>query len=351
MLLAATLSNLDPSASAWARHTWLSDPSGMSLVQRHLMDVLPVVAPGLDASNMNVGGNHIEGEMRVFAWTQWSVGAADLAGRGLWVLVSLLGTALLAPFLDLAARHTSATKASANAGRRLRWLDAVLRPIERGGIGVLVSSELRLVLRGRRLWWWAALMVGAVVQLAAPVEAMAGAVIVAWMVSLDVFSRSLLRERDTHTAALVMTAPRAATRLLGARTVVALLLAIGPVLPALLRMAANTPAMALSLLATGAVVALSGLALAALCRSPRPFELAMVFAAYVGVQGAGPLAFHAASPAMTATMAGAIPLFVAVLMAAWPSVNGRGLGSAAGRGLFGIGRSAGPAGQGPVVAP
>ena len=329
LMFAGTLQTLDPSASEWARHTWLSDPSGMSLVQRQLMKVLPVIAPGLDASNMSIGMNQLDGPMRLFTWTHWSVGPADLAGRALWLLLAMLATVSLAPFVDFAARYTSAAKASANAGRRLRWLDFVLRPIGRGAAGVLVASELRLVLRGRPLWWWAVLVVCAVVQVAAPVEAMAGAVIVAWMVSLDVFGRSVLRERDTRTAGLVMTAPHAARRLLGARVLVAMLLAVGPALPALLRLAGPAPAMALNLLATAAVVALSGLALAALCRSPRPYELAMVFAAYLGVQGAGPLAFHATSPAMSATIAGVAAGCAAVLALAWPSVNGRGAGGLA----------------------
>jgi hypothetical protein len=329
LLFTGSLHSLDPAASEWARQTWLSDPSGLSLVQRHLMQVLPVIAPGLDASNISIGMNTLDGPMRVFAWTQWSVGAADLGGRGLWVAVSLLATALLAPFLDLAARYTSATKASANAGRRLRWLDVVLRPIGRGAAGVLVASELRLVLRGRPLWWWAVILVCGVVQLAAPVEGMASAVIVAWMVSLDVFGRSLLRERDTRTADLVMTAPKAAGRLLRARIVVALVLAVAPAMPALLRLAAQTPAMALSLLATAAVVALSGLALAALCRSPRPYELAMVFAAYVGVQGGGPLAFQARSAAMLPTIAAVAGACAVVLVLAWPSLNRRRAGGLA----------------------
>ena len=202
-------------------------------------------------------------------------------------------------------------------------------PIERGAAGLLLASELRLVLRGRPLWWWAVLAVSAVVQVVAPAEAMAGAVVVAWMVSLDVFGRSLLRERDTRTADLVMTAPRAATRLLAARTAVALLLAIGPVLPAMLRMAMQTPPAALPLLATAALVALSGLALSAACRSPRPYELAMAFCAYLGVMGMGPLAFQSAAPVLSAAVAGLVPVCAAVLVLAWPWVNRRGLGLSA----------------------
>lgn len=332
LLFAAALNTLDPSASEWARSTWLSDPSGMSLVERQLMQRLPGIAPGLDPASVSVGMNQIDGPIRVFAWTQWSVGAADLAGRGLWLLMSVLATALLAPFLDRAARHTSVAKASANAGRRLRWLDFALRPIERGSAGVLVASELRLVLRGRALWWWAVLAISAVVQLVAPVQAIAPAVIMAWMMSLDVFGRSLLRERDTRTADLVMTAPHAARRLLGARIVVALALAVGPALPALVRLAASSPAVALGLLVTAAVVALSGLALAALCRSPRPYELAMVFTAYLGVQGAGPLAFQAMPPAQLPVVAAVAVACAVVLAVAGPALNRRSGAALAGRG-------------------
>ena len=93
------------------------------------------------------------------------------------------------------------------------------------------------------------------------------------------------------------------------------------VLPALVRWTLQSPAVALSLLATALAVALAGLALAALCRSPRPYELAMVFLAYVGVQGAGPLAFHLASPVMTAATAAVALGCAAVLLLAWPGVN------------------------------
>lgn len=320
-LFATMATTLDPEGSAWARQTALSDPSGITLVQRDMMRTLPTLAPGVDLHQMNIGMNQLKGPVTLFDWTHWSVGWGDLGGRALWLLVAMLATVALAPLVDWAAARTSSVTPAARPGRKLRWLDALLRPLERFNAGRLLASELRLMLRQRRLWWWGALLTCWGLQAGAPDPVQAGAVIAAWMISLDLFARSLLRERETGTAALVMTAVRASGRLLAARTFAAVGIATVSVLPALVRWTLQSPAVALSLLATALAVALAGLALAALCRSPRPYELAMVFLAYVGVQGAGPLAFHLASPVMTAATAAVALGCAAVLLLAWPAVN------------------------------
>ena len=327
-LFASLTSRFDPEASAWARQTALSDPSGITLVQRDMMRALPTIAPGVDPAQMNIGMNQLDRPVTLFTWTHWSLGWDDVGGRVVWVLAALLATASLAPFVDWAAARTSSARPAARPGRRLRWLDALLRPLESFNGGRLMASELRLMLRQRRLWWWAALLVCWGVQAAAPTLAQTGAVIVAWMISLDLFARSLLRERDTGTAALVMTATRASARLLTARLSATVLIALVSVLPALVRWTLQSPPVALNLLLAALGVALLGLALAALCRSPRPYELTMVLLAYLGVQGAGPLAFHAASPGMAWGIAMAPLACVAVLLLAWPGVNAREGGAA-----------------------
>ncbi|MBW8366970.1 MAG: hypothetical protein K0M70_03825 [Arenimonas sp.] len=323
-LFAAMVTTLDPEASAWARQTALSDPSGITLVQRDMMQRLPTLAPGVDVDQMTIGMNQLDRPVTLFNWMHWSVGWGDLGGRALWVLVAMLATVALAPIVDWAAARTSSAKPAARPGRRLRWLEALLRPLESFNAGRLLASELRLMLRQRRLWWWGALLVCWGLQLGAPVLVQTGAVIVAWMISLDLFARSLLRERETGTAALVMTAPRASARLLTARTAAAVLVAVLSALPALVRWSLQSPPVALSLLVTALGVALAGLALAAVCRSPRPYELAMVFLAYLGVQGAGPLAFQLTTPTATAVTALVTLALAAVLMLSWPGVNKTG---------------------------
>jgi hypothetical protein len=310
--------NMDPETSEWARTTWFSDPSGVTMVQQQFIATLPTLAPGIDPYSVSIGVNVTEGSRETtFRWADWSFGAASLGGRLLWVLLAMTATAVLAPLLDAAARHTSAT-APTRPGLRLRWLDWLLKPIVGSATGLVVASELKLVLRARRLWWWAALLAGAIVQLFAAPKGMAVAVIVAWVLCLDLFSRSLLRERDTDTAELVMTGPGAARRLRFARLATALALAIVPVLPALLRLGMATPADAGVLLLVAANVALAGLGLAALCRSPRPYELAMVFCAYIGVQDGGPLAFASIDASMLWMHALAAPLCLAAVVLAWP---------------------------------
>lgn len=315
-MFAAFASNIDPSASEWARNTWFSDPSGVTLAQRAFLETLPQLRPGIDAGSLSIGVNITQGSTETYAWTRWTPGLADLGGRLLWVVLSILGTAALAPLLDAAARRTTAT-APTRPGWRLRWLDLLLRPVAASATGLVLASEIKLVLRQRRALWWLTVLVAAVVQVAAPEKAAMVAVIVAWVASTDVFGRSLLRESETNTAELVMTGPGAARRLRIARLATALVIAIVPVLPAIGRLAMSAPADAGVLLLVAANVALCGLGLAALCRNARPFELLMVFCAYIGVQGGGPLAIPAA-PSMVLAHLLAAALFLTALALLWP---------------------------------
>jgi hypothetical protein len=309
--------NMDPQTSEWARTTWFSDPSGVTMVQQQFIAVLPTLAPGIDPHSVSIGVNVTEGARETFEWTGWSFGAGSLGGRLFWVLLAMAATAALAPFLDAAARRTSAT-APTRPGLRLRWLDWTLRPIVGSATGLVVASELKLVLRARRLWWWAAMVAGAAVQVFAAPKGMTVAVVVAWVLCIDVFSRGLLRERDHGTAELVMTGPGAARRLRVARLATVLVVAIVPVLPALVRLYTTSPADAGVLLLVAANVALAGLGLAALCRSPRPYELALVFCAYIGIQDGGPLAFGSLDTSLLWAHAVMAPLCVAALVFAWP---------------------------------
>ena len=309
--------NMDPATSEWARTTWFSDPSGVTMVQQDFLAALPALAPGIDPLSVSIGVNVTEGARRSFEWTGWTFEMADLGGRLLWLLLAMAATAALAPLLDRAARRTSAST-SAPVGLRMRWLDAVLRPLSASATGLVVASELTLVLRGRRLWWWGAMLVCAIVQATAPAEGMAIAGIVAWMFGLDIHSRSLLRERDTHTAELVMTASGAANKLRLARAATAIAIAVGAVAPSLVRLGLSSPGDAGVLLLVAVNVALSGLALAALCRSPRPYELAMVFLAYIGIQKGGPLAVMALTPSLVAFHALLLPACVLAIVLLWP---------------------------------
>ena len=319
-LFVAMGATIDPHKSAWAHATWISDPSGIVMVMRDLATQVALSAPWVKVDDINIGFSDHVVTLHLFQWQQWPMHARDLAGRGLWVLLSVLGVIALAPALDWAAGHTRSAAAGSgvNPGRRLAWLNRILRPLESTRIGMLLAAELKLVLRQRRAWWWLALLIAWGAQLSGDREAIGIGVIGAWLVSVDVFARAVLRERESGTGPLLFVAAGAVRRLLFARIGVALVLALLAVAPALLHLFASNAVAASALLLAAANVAFAGLALGIVCRNPRPCELLMVALAYAGVQGQGPLAVLTDPRGALHLHALVLPVLIAVVVVLWP---------------------------------
>lgn len=311
---------LDPHKVTSARNTWLSDPSGIVMVMRDVATQLAQSAPWVKVSDINIGMSDHVATLHLFQWRAWPMHARDLAGRGLWVLLSVLGLVALAPTLDRAAARmrSAAAVQAANPGRRLAWLDRVLRPLGSTRFGLLLAAELKLVLRQRRAWWWLALAIAWGAQMSGQREAIGMGVIGAWLVSVDVFARAVLRERETGTGPLLFVAAGAARNLLLSRIGTALVLALLAVAPALLHLSAGDPVAACALLLAACNVAFAGLALGIACRNPRPFELLLVVLAYAGVQAQGPLSVVVNARGLLALHALALPLLVVIVVASWP---------------------------------
>ncbi|QNN46558.1 hypothetical protein H9L17_15585 [Thermomonas brevis] len=262
------------------------DPHGLLLAEHDLSRDWPAIDAGKELG-LSIGTQSLEGKRPVLLeWPRWTPDAGGLRARGFWFGLALVLLAMAVPLLDRCAAHVGSPGKARGDGARLRWLEALLTPLQRGPFGVLVAAELRLVLRPRRAWWWLLLLVALGVQAFAPAKAMAVAMIGAWVLALDVFARLILRERETRTAALVFTAPGMRLRLLAVRAAVGIGLAWALVLPALLRLALSQPSAALATLVAGLSIALWGLATGALFRNGRLFELLLLAAAYVGAQGA-----------------------------------------------------------------
>lgn len=302
---------------------WPGDPHGLLVAEYDLSRAWPAVDAGKELG-LSIGKQALEGKAAVLLdWTQWEITAATLRARGAWLGLGLLLLGLAVPFLDRFAAHVDSPGKARGDGARLRWLDALLSPLQRGSFGALVAAELRMVLRPRRAWWWLALLGTLGVQAFAPEKAMAAAVIVAWVLAMDVFARLVLREHDTHTAALVFTAPGMRLRMLLVRAIVAIGLAWALTLPALLRLAIVHPQAALATLVTGLSLAVWGMATGVLVRNGRMFELLLLAAAYIGVQG-GLLLNVAVAPMTTLQwhLMG-LPLALALLAAGWPRMESR----------------------------
>ena len=309
----------DPDEATRETGIWMSEPGGLSLAMRDIRLGLAAVDPALAEEGFSIGASLVAGEVRTFAWDAWVPRPIDLLGRAIWVLVALGGLLAMTPLVDWAAARSGVARVDGggSGGLRLRWLEPLLAPFDRFRAGRLIAAECRLVLRQRRLTWWLALGVLWIVQAVAPEKGRIIATIGAWLACIDIFARAALRERDTGTAALVFTASGAAWRLLRARVAVSVVLALAVVAPSLVRTLAGDPYTAFALVVVAASVALAGLALGAACRNPRPYELALVFLAYIGVQGDA-LLDPFTSPATTlARHLWVLPASVLLLVAAW----------------------------------
>ena len=310
----------DPNEAGRETGIWMSEPGGLSMAMRDIRFQLAQVDPAQAKAGFSIGVNVIgDGLVRTFAWDAWVPRPIDLLGRAIWVVAAIAGLLALTPLVDWAAARTGVARADGGGapGLQLRWMEPFLRPLDRFAGGRLFAAEWRLMLRQRRLTWWLAMLVLWIVQAVAPEKGQTVATIGAWLICIDLFARAALRERDTGTAPLVFTAAGAAWRLLAVRAAVSLALAVAVVAPSLVRAFASEPSAAAALLATAGTVALAGLALAAACRNPRPYELALVFLAYIGIQGDATLDAFADPAANLARHAWLLPASAALLLAAW----------------------------------
>jgi hypothetical protein len=268
---------------------WSSDLPAMQVMQ---WSIEHQIARGLPEKTrlegFCVGCGGVTEPTARFAWDHWEVSPGTLWGRVLWLAVALASVLLAVPLLDWAAARVAvpATTDGQRAPRSLRWLRAVLRPLQATPTGVLVAAELFVVLRVRPLWWWAAWPALWGVQAFGPRHAVALAMLASWTLLLDVFSRTGLRDHEHRTLELVATAPGALRRLLAARATMLVGLAWAATAPGLLHESLAHPAMAATASVLGASIALWGLATATLARNSRPFELVFLVVAYATTQGA-----------------------------------------------------------------
>ncbi len=252
---------------------WIGDPFGVAVFDRAARQELAVdVQPGLClACGMKTK------RPQLFAWRHWQPSARDAAGRAFWLTLAVGVVALSSRFLDRAAAHAAPAKGE-GGGRNLRWLSSLLRPLHRSGGGTLLAFELQLALRQRQLWWWLALLATWGFQLLGTSHVGMLAALAAWLLSLDVYSRLALREQLTQTGPVVFSAAGARRRVLMARWLTLVVLGLVAGLPALLRFGLPIAAVALS-------IATWALALGALTRNPRTFELLMAAGAYLAIDG------------------------------------------------------------------
>ena len=315
-LLGVAGSQLENSNNRFVREGWVSDPDGMVMASREFHRVRVEQTGKPQGFGFSFGSPARVGRPLQFEWKSWTPPVPDIFGRALWVLLSMIGVLASSRLLDWsAARGSIAARQRTQTGLRLRWLDRLLDPLARGAFGRLAVAELKLSLRQRRLWWWLVLLVAFGLQAFASADVFRIGMLLAWLLPLDLLARSVLREQEHGTGALVFTAPDIVGRLLSTRFVVNFCLLLALSSPGTIRLFAQDPISGIAALVIAASIASWGLCLRALFGNARPFELVLVAAAYLSTQGMTIFEFGPGAP--TTLLWHGIGLLPAWLALAW----------------------------------
>ncbi|HUM07222.1 MAG TPA: hypothetical protein VLT90_17265 [Terriglobales bacterium] len=247
-------------------------------------------------------GNHEPAPPKRFVWQGIAWNQPILLGRVVWISFSLLLVLIAAVFfhrfdparewrLRKATAAPSAAEESATTvehGSRAEPATIHLTPMAqarpRYSLAALVMAELRIMLKGKRWWWYAVAGGLSIACLASPLEnARGGVLVAAWIWPILVWSSMGARERRNETESLIFSSARALPRQLPAvwiaGVVVALLTGGGVGIRLLLR---GDFAGAEAFLAGAFFVPSLALALGVWSGSSKPFEAIYTAWWYVG---------------------------------------------------------------------
>ncbi len=313
--------------AAWQNPTganaFINDPAGMVVFLRDLTRNVAPQLPQKKIDDFCLGCGKKAGEdTGRFTWKRWDPRPLDAIGRAFWLAVALAAVAAASPVIDWAAARAGSPVAASGKkiprNRPLRLLTRALEPLQSTLLGRMISAELLLVLRQRRLLWWLALLVLCVLQAVAPAPAAAVAVCLAWTLSLDVLAHAALRDAETGTRELIFTAPHATWRVFSARAIALLAMTLGCTLPAMLRFAVAAPSIALAIIAISMSLAAWGMAFGTAFGNARAFEIVFCVLIYHALNGGAVLNVAADPLGSSVWHMTLLPLAVMLALWRWP---------------------------------
>ena len=298
------------------RHdAWASDPNGVVLVARAIDRVREAqTGRPVDTGFLNVGVQVGDEAPVLFDWSAWEQRGGELFGRLLWLLSAVLAVVAAVPVLDRAAQRVQPERATDHAGKRLRWLDRVLAPLDARGSTLLLAAELRMALRARSSGWWLAVAASLLFQVFASDKLQPVALVFALALPLSLVSRAPLRDVEAGTLDLIAAVPATGLRVPSMRAIATWLVVLALVAPTALR-ALDAPATLLALLAITVSMVSSANALARLTATSRAFELAWLALLYLVLNGAPLFDIGARAPMVSTTHLAIASAALAVLAA------------------------------------
>jgi len=281
----------------------LDDPTGLQLLYRSSRNALRAVDPGASQEfhfSLTIGGDHA---VRTFPWNgiDWSIQV--LTVRLLWIAVAV-ALALVAsvffhrfdPARSVGKRSKSVagpsplptdegqTFPSTGISTNVVHLTPLNRTRTHSRFVQLVVSELRLMLKGQRWWWYTAaggMLIGQIVSPDAQIRS--GFLVAAWIWPVLLWSQMGCREARNGTGSLLFSSEKSLSRQFPALWVAGLLVALltGAGFGFRLLLSADWRSMAAWLVGAIFIPSLA-LALGAWSGGPRAFEAIYTIWWYIG---------------------------------------------------------------------
>ncbi len=208
--------------------TGFDDPSGLQLLYRSARTTLLAIDPSNSQNfgfSLTIGGKQA---VHTFPWNGIDWTASVLLMRLLWIACALGFTFLASVFFHrfdparaLGKRMKASAPPTATAVQSTTsiptltsaHLTSLVRTSSHSRFVPLVISELRLMLNGRR-WWWYAIAAGLLIgELVSPdANIRSGCLIAAWIWPVLLWSQMGCREVRNNTSALLFSSERSLTR-------------------------------------------------------------------------------------------------------------------------------------------
>ncbi|HEV3091087.1 MAG TPA: hypothetical protein VGX91_06520 [Candidatus Cybelea sp.] len=268
---------------------WWRDIFGADLVLRQVWPALKRIDPRAKPDSIELGTS---GDMvhHYFAFPGFSFAASDVVERLAWFAVALAIVAVAALIFD---RFSRAARTASARPHRLLWerpraaLQRVTTPLLDAlfgsDFGAIVLAELRLLLRGSSLWWYAVAAGFWIFQLFADPKVESIAIGLAWIWPILQWSQLGTREAVNATEQFVYPTLHPIRRQFAAQWLAGVLLALATAGGALVHFAPTGNVLGLGGILAGAIfVPTLALACGAISGTTRLFEIVYLLLWYVG---------------------------------------------------------------------
>jgi hypothetical protein len=270
-----------------------------------------------------IGSDRASAHERLFVWHGFVLTSADVAGRLTWCAVAFAIVCIASLLFDRFASNVSSSRERAPKAWRTNASNAfartfapVLDVVFAGDFGALVLAELRLMLKGSSVWWYAVAAGLWIATLVSPLSQQSIVLGLAWLWPILTWSQMGTRESLNDTEGFVFPSLHPLRRQFAATWIAGILLALFTGSGALMHcgFAANWPAF--FAIVIGAVfIPTLALACGAASGTSRLFEIVYLVVWYVGpmnaTKGVDFTSVSAVGPAAVASVILAVLAFAA----------------------------------------